>query len=89
MNGTTCGQIEQDLSEQSDGKEEGGMTKMTQAQFMEILRKHIVQYEKDWNNLLMIGDQRQADLMDGRQKEAQDLLWMLEDVELVAGEEGK
>jgi len=59
------------------------MTKMTQKQLMDILKNHIVKYEKDWNNLLMIGDQRQADLMDGRQKEAQDLLWMLEDAELV------
>lgn len=59
------------------------MTKMTQKQLMDILRNHITKYEKDWNSLLLNGDLRQANMIDGRQKEAQDLLWMLEDIELV------
>ena len=59
------------------------MTKMTQEELMEVLRKRIDRCKKDWNNLKMLGDERQACIVDGREKELQDILWMLEDIEIV------
>ena len=62
------------------------MTKMTKKDLIEVLRHRIARYENEWNKALMNGDQRGADLIDGRQKELQDTVWMLEEIEIT--EEG-
>ena len=59
------------------------MTKMTKEQLLNILRKRIDRYEKSWNDLYLAGDRSSADRMDGREHEAQEILWLLEEIEII------
>ena len=65
------------------------MMKMTKEQILDILRKRIERTDKEWMRL--IGTENASlktlDTLDGRVKEAQDILWLLENIEFVERDE--